>query len=314
MSSAGDFLALVLSSLVPVLAAAMGGIFAERARAPNIALDGSMLVAALAALAVGATTGSPWLGVLAAVVAGALLAGVLAFAAYGMRCDIIIAGIAINLLATGITLLIVRHGLGSTGTYAPPNVTLVPRVPIGILGDVPVLGVAFQNQSALLYVVIVATIVAAVIMNATRFGAHVKAVGEAEDAALAVGIKPTLMRIVAIVSSGALAGIGGAYLSLSSVASFNSQLTGGLGFIAFAAIIFGRATPLGTTGAALLFAVATSVSIYLQGSGLVAQQLVHALPYVVTVVALAVQAMRRARRARFDVSETNYVPAIIPKG
>ena len=151
-------------------------------------------------------------------------------------------------------------------------------------------------------------------MNATRFGTHIKAVGESEEAALAVGIKPILVRTVTILLSGAFAGVGGAYLSMSSVASFNSQLTGGLGFIAFAAVIFGRATPLGTTLASLLFAVATSVSIYLQGTGFVAQQLVHALPYAVTVIALAAQAMARIRRQRFDVSDTNYVPAIVPRG
>lgn len=314
MSAIGDFLFLVLTSLIPILVTAAGGMFAERARAPNIALDGCMLVASLAALVVCVMTGNPWLGVLAAIVAGAAYAGVLAFAAFALHCDIIIAGIAANLLATGLTLLIVQHGLHSAGTYAPLGVVLIPRVPAGPLADLPILGHALGNQSALLYVAVAATVVAAIVMNLTRFGAHVKAVGEAEDAALAVGIKPVLIRTVALLLSGGFAGIGGAYLSLSSVASFNSQLTGGLGFIAFAAVIFGRATPVGISFAALLFALATAVAIYLQGTGLGIQQLVHALPYVVTVIALALQAAGRSRRQRFEASETNYVPAIIPRG
>lgn len=314
MSEIGDFLFLVLTSLVPILVTAAGGMFAERARAPNIALDGCMLVASLAAVVVGTLTGNPWLGIVAGVLAGAAYAGVLAFAAFALHCDIIIAGIAANLLATGLTLLIVQHGLHSTGTYAPFGTPLVPRIPAGPLENVPILGRAIGNQSALLYIAIAATVVAAVAMNLTRFGAHIKAVGESEEAALAVGIKPVLLRTVAVLLSGAFAGIGGAYLSLSSVATFNSDLTGGLGFIAFAAVIFGRATPLGITLAALLFAVATSVAIYLQGLGLGIQQLVQGLPYVVTVIALAIQAVSRTRRQRFDVSDTNYVPAIIPRG
>jgi simple sugar transport system permease protein len=314
MSAIGDFLFLTLTSLVPILAAAAGGMFAERARAPNIALDGCMLMASLAAVVVGATTGNPWLGVLAGIAVGATYAGVLAFAAFVLHCDIIIAGIASNLLATGLSLLIVQHGLKSTGTYAPFGTKLVPRVPAGPLADIPILGQALGNQSALLYVMIAATVLAAVILNLTRFGAHIKAVGESEEAALAVGIKPVLIRTIAVLLSGAFAGIGGAYLSLSSVATFNSDLTGGLGFIAFAAVIFGRASPLGVILASLLFAVATSVAIYLQGSGSNFQQLVQCLPYVATVIALAIQAARRARTQRFGVSDTNYVPAIIPRG
>ncbi len=314
MTAIGDFLFLVLTSLAPILVTAVGGMFAERVRAPNIALDGCMLVAALAAIAVGKMTGDPWIGVLAAIVAGAAMAGLLAFAAFALNCQIIIAGIAVNLLATGLSLLIVRNGLHATGTYAPMGVKLIPRIPLGPLQNVPVLGHALNNQSALLYVALVFTVLAAIVMNATIFGARVRAVGDSDEAALAVGIKPGLIRTLAVVLSGALAGVGGAYLSMSSVASFNSQLTGGLGFIAFAAVIFGRATPLGTLLASLLFALAASVAVYLQGTGLGIQQLVQALPYAVTVVALAVQAIGRSRRERYDVSDTNYVPVIIPRG
>jgi simple sugar transport system permease protein len=314
MNATADFLSILLTSLVPILAAAVGGMFAERARAGNIALDGCMLVASLAAIVAGAKSGSPWIGIIAAVLAGAAYSGIVAFAAFFLRCDLIIAGIAANLLATGVTLLVVQNVLDSPGTYAPSGVDLVPRVPLGPFADIPVLGRALDRQSALLYITVVLAIVGAIVLNRTRFGVHVKAVGESDEAALAVGIKPVLLRTVAILISGAGAGIGGAYLSTSSVASFNSQLTGGLGFIAFAAVIFGRATPVGTVLASLLFAAATSLSIRLQGTDLGIQQLVHALPYVATVVALAIQAIGLSRRDRFDVSETTYVPAIIPKG
>ncbi len=314
MNVFGDFLALTLASLIPILAPAIGGMFAERARASNIALDGCMLVAALAAIAVAAATGTPWLGLIAGILAGALYASLLAFAAFVLRSDLLIAGIAANLLATGLTLLVVTNVLGSTGTYVPTGVQLIPRIPLGPLESIPILGPALSGQSVLLYITIVLFAVGAVVMNRTRFGVHVKAVGESDEAALAVGIKPVVIRTATLLLSGALAGVGGAYLSISSVASFNSNLTGGLGFIAFAAVIFGRATPLGTVLASLLFAAATALGIQIQGTGTVSPQLLHMLPYVATVVALAVQAIGRRRRERFDVSETNYVPAIIPRG
>ncbi|CAN5430639.1 ABC transporter permease [soil metagenome] len=314
MNPIADFLSLALSSTIPIIVTAIGGMFAERARATNIALDGTMLISALAALAVGAGTGSPWLGLGAGMLAGVLYAGLLAFAAFVLRCDLLIAGIAANLLAVGITLLVVQNVLQSTGTYAPSGVNLLPRIPIGPLADIPVLGRAFDNQSVLLYLALVVVVVGTVTLNRTPFGVHVKAVGESDEAAEAAGLRPVWIRTGALLISGALAGIGGTYLSLSSVASFNSDLTGGLGFIAFAAVMFGRATPSGTIIASVLFGVALALSIQLQGTGIIDQQLLQALPYVATVVALAFQSIRQRRRNRFNVSDTSFLPAIIPRG
>ncbi|HEY0248274.1 MAG TPA: ABC transporter permease [Gryllotalpicola sp.] len=314
MNAFGDFLSLTLSSLIPILVTSIGGMFAERARATNIALDGCMLVSALAALAIGALLHNPWLGLLAGVLAGALYAALLAFAAFVLKCDLIIAGIAANLLATGLTLLIVQNVLDSPGTYAPQGTRLIPRVPIGPLADIPVIGRALASQSMLFYLTVAATIVAAIVINRTRFGVRLKAVGESDEAAEAAGIRPVAVRTVALLLSGVGAGVGGAYLSLSSVASFNSDLTGGIGFIAFAAVIFGRATPFGTIVASALFALATAASIQLQGAGIIDPQLLQILPYVATILALFLQALRDRRRDRFDASETSYLPAIIPRG
>lgn len=314
MNVIADFLSLAISSTIPIIVTAIGGMFAERARATNIALDGTMLVSALAAIAVGASTSTPWLGLLAGIVAGIAYAALLAFAAFVLRCDLLIAGIAANLLAVGITLLVVTNVLQSTGTYAPTGVSLLPRIPAGPLEDVPVLGRALDNQSVLFYLVIAAVIAGAVTLNRTRYGVHIKAVGESEEAAEAAGLRPVAIRTSALLVSGAFAGVGGSYLSLSSVASFNSDLTGGLGFIAFAAVIFGRATPSGTIIASVLFGMAAALSIQLQGTGIVDQQLLQALPYVATVVALALQSIREKRRNRFNVSDTSFLPAIIPRG
>lgn len=314
MNSTGHFLALALSSLVPVLAAAVGGMFAERARATNIALDGTMLVAALAALAVDVKSGSAWVGLLGGIGAGIAYSALLAFAVFVLRCDLIIAGIAANLLATGLTLLVVQNLLHSTGTYAPQHAHLLDRPSLGFIRHIPILGTALNRQSVLLYVVVVIFVFGAVVMNRTRFGVHIKAVGDGEEAAEAAGINPRILRTAAILISGAGAGVGGAYLSLSSVASFNSNLTGGLGFIAFAAVIFGRARPLGTVLAVALFSVATAASIQLQGNGFADPQLLQIVPYAATILALAVQAVRTRRITRFDTTETTYLPAVVPRG
>jgi simple sugar transport system permease protein len=314
MNAIGDFLSLAIASTVPILVTALGGMFAERARATNIALDGTMLIAALGAIAVGASTHNPWLGLLAGVVAGILYAALLAFAVFALRCDLIIAGIAANLLATGLSLLLVQDLLHSTGTYAPQGVRLLPRIPLGPLADIPILGGALDRQSVVFYLVVVLVVVGTIVLNRTRFGIHVKAVGESDEAAAAAGLRPVLIRTVALLISGAGAGIGGTYLSLSSVASFNSDLTGGLGFIAFAAVIFARARPLATVLASVLFGVASAAAIQLEGIETLNPVLVHSLPYVATIVALALQSWRERRRTRFDVSDTSFLPAIVPRG
>jgi len=314
VNAIADFLSLALSSTIPIIITAMGGMFAERARATNIALDGTMLLASLAAIAVAAATGSPWLGLLAGVVAGMAYAAVLAFAAFVLRCDILIAGIAANLLATGLSLLIVQKVLGSSGTYAPAGVALLPRIPLGPLADIPVIGRALDGQSVLFGIVIASVIAGAITVARTKFGVHVHAVGESEEAAEAAGLKPVRIRTAALVVSGALAGIGGTYLSLSSVGSFNFDLTGGLGFIAFAAVIFGRATPAGTILASVLFGIASALAIQLQGLQLVDQQILHALPYLAAIVALAFRSIRQSRLEKYDVSDTSFLPAIIPRG
>jgi simple sugar transport system permease protein len=310
----GNFLFLAVASTIPIIVTAMGGMFAERARATNIALDGTMLMSALAAISMTVLTGSPWIGVLAAIVAGMAYASLLAFAAYVLKSDILISGIAANMLATGLALLIVQNVLGSTGTYTPPGAELMPRLGLGPIGDVPVLGAALNGQSLFLYIVVLGVIAGAITLARTRWGTHVRVVGESDEAALAAGINPTAIRVSALLVSGALAGIGGAYLTLSSVATFTFNLTGGIGFIAFAAVIFGRATPAGTIAASLIFGAATALAISLQGLNVVDQQLLHSMPYVAAIAALAFRSIRQSRTNRHDVSDTSFLPAIVPRG
>jgi len=314
MTAIGDFLGLALSNLTPILIAALASKYAERSGATNIAIDGMMLLSALAALSFAYATGNPWIGLLAAIGAGVVCALLLALVAFGLQSNLVIAGIACNLLAVGLSFLILQSALGAAGNFSPFGVTLIPRVEMAWLEGVPILGEMFRRQSALVYVVIGAAAAISLVVDRSAFAVRVRAVGEAEEAAEAVGIRIWLIRTLALAISGGGAGVAGAYLTLSSVGSFNPGLTGGLGFIAFSAVIFGRATSLGVILASVLFATFGALVIYLQGVRLFNYQLLQALPYVTTVVALAFHGFHRRKRERFETRETTSMPVIVPRG
>ncbi|MDR2564472.1 MAG: ABC transporter permease [Bifidobacteriaceae bacterium] len=314
MDTLGTFLALAVASTVPIMAAACGGAMAEKARSTNISLDGTMLIAALVALAVTERTGSAWAGLTAAVIAGGVYALVLAAATFWMGCDIIIAGIALNLLATGAVMLVTSVALHAPGTYSPPGVPTLPRVGIGPLAAVPLLGPALDNQSVLVYLAAALVALSWATMRHTVLGVWIVAVGESPDAVAAAGLSPVKVRTAAILASGLASGLAGAFLTISSVTTFNTQTTNGLGFIAFAAVIFGRATVIGATLASILFGLATAASLAFQGTGFFDAQLTHAWPYVATVVALGLIGVTRARSRAREPRSTNYLPAIVPKG
>ncbi|MFB9950711.1 ABC transporter permease [Rhizobium puerariae] len=314
MTAFGDFLNLALSSLTPILIAALFSRYAERSGATNIAIDGTMLLSAFAALAVAYGTGNAWLGLVAAISAGMLCAAFLALFALGLQCNLIIAGIAFNMLATGLSYLLLRSIFDAAGNFSPIDVSLLPRVDIGTLSSVLVIGGMLKNQSILVYLVLALVVGQMVLLDRSAFAVRVRAVGDTEDAAAAVGIRVWLVRTVALVVSGAGAGVAGAYLSLSSVGSFNPFLTGGLGFIAFSAVIFGRATSPGIILAAVLFATFSALVIVLQGTGVLNQQLLQALPYATTIAALALHGAINRRRDRFETTDTSSMPVIVPRG
>jgi general nucleoside transport system permease protein len=314
MTALGDFLGLALSSLTPILIAALASKYAQRSGATNIAIDGMMLLSALAALSFAYATGNPWVGLVAAVGTGVICALLLALVAFGLQSNLVIAGIAFNLLAVGVSFLILQSVLGAAGNFSPFGVTLLPRIELAWLEGVPILGEMFRRQSTLVYVVIGVTVAISLVVDRSAFAVRVRAVGEAEEAAEAVGVRIWLIRTVALAISGAGAGVAGAYLTLSSVGSFNPGLTGGLGFIAFSAVIFGRATSPGIILASMLFATFGALVIYLQGMGLFNYQLLQGLPYITTILALASHGFHRLRRERFETTETTSMPVIVPRG
>ncbi|HEX7315585.1 MAG TPA: ABC transporter permease [Pyrinomonadaceae bacterium] len=267
---------LLLSAMrlaTPLLLAALGGLFSERAGVINIALEGLMLAGAFTAAAVTWYAESPLVGLVAAVLAGAAIAGIHAVACIRYRADQVVSGTAINILLTGVpALLSGAFFLSSGSTPQIPKEQLIPWTPIVIA----VLLVPLTYY----------------VLYYTPFGLRLRAVGENPEAADAAGVSVNLMRYAAVLISGALAGIGGAYLSIGQSSLFTRNMSAGRGFIALAALIFGKWRPVQTMLACLLFGFTEAVAIQLQGVRIwggeeIPTQFVQILPYVLTIVVLA---------------------------
>lgn len=298
------FLVAVLRSTAPLLLATMGSVVTERAGISNIGVEGMMLAGAFTGVVVTIESGQVWLGTVAAVAAGVLLGLVLAAASVGLGADAIVAGFAINVLAAGVTVLLMSSWYGSKGSVSEIGMPTLPtwRLPVE---DVPVLG-AVASQNIAVWWSFAAVAATWVLVFRTRFGLRVTAVGDNSEAARAAGVPVARTRTAALAFGGLTAGLAGAGLSLGYLSSFTRDMTAGRGFIALAAAIFGRRNPLGAAAAALLFGATAAAGDRLQNEGY-PSQLVKMLPYVATVVALSVIALRGVRRRRR--ADTNWAPA-----
>ena len=271
------FLAQTLRIAIPYLFAAAGGVVSERAGLIGLTLEGYMLGGAFGA-ALGSYYGhSAWIGVLSGIGGGALLALVYGVSAIRFRADQVVIGIAINLLAIGLTRFFLRLAFGSSSNS--------PRV-AGFGAEHAGTGVSALLSNPMIWLGVIAIPVIGWVVYRTPFGLRVRAVGEHPIAARSVGIPVQRVRYSAVILSGILAGLGGVYLVLDQH-QFTDQMTAGRGFIALAATIFGRWDPLRVGLACLLFAAAETLQIQLQGAQLIPSQFVEMIPYVLTIVALA---------------------------
>ena len=272
---------------IPLVFGALGGVLGERAGVVNIAIEGQLLFGAFAAAITASLTGSPWAGLVAAMVAGALIALILGLFAITYFVDQVIVGVVLNVLVVGLTNFLFRQVLAPNAeTLNSPD--RFSALPIPILGEIPLIGPILFRQTPLVYVLYVVVALVAYALYRTRWGLRVRAVGEHPKAADTVGIKVNRTRYRTILLAGAIAGMGGAYFSLVSVAGFNREMTGGAGFIALAAVIFGKWDPIRATMAALLFGFASNLQGVLSAIGSpVPSQFMLMLPYLVTIFAVA---------------------------
>jgi simple sugar transport system permease protein len=272
-------LSLTLVWATPLTYAAIGGMFSERSGVINIGLEGMMLSGAFFA-ALGADKFGSWeMGLLCGAISGAAFALVHAFMAIHLRADQIVSGTAINFLALGVTGYFFIQVYGENGT--PGDLPRIPDVHIDFLGKV------FGQLNLMIWLSFLLLILAHITLFKTPVGLRIRSVGEHPRAADTVGISVYATRYAAVILSGALAALGGAYLSIGYVGSFNENMTAGRGFIALAAVIFGNWRPFGAFGAALLFGGSTALSFRLAQPWGSASVLFQALPYVLTLVAVA---------------------------
>jgi general nucleoside transport system permease protein len=263
--------ALIASTIrlsTPLILAALGGLYSERGGVINIALEGMMLAGAFTAAVVTVFTHSPWAGLLGAVIAGLVVAALHAVVTINYRADQVVSGAAINILFLGVPALLSGALFESTG--ATPQLPRDQTLP-----------------NTLVYLAFILVAVTAYVIYRTRFGLRLRAVGENPEAAMAAGVSVTRMRYAGVLISGALAALGGAYLSIGQSSLFTRNMTAGRGFIALAALIFGKWDPVGALLACLFFGFAEAVAIRMQGTVNIPNQFIQMIPYVLTMVVLA---------------------------
>ena len=299
-----QLIAVVLDSTIrlsiPLICAAMAGLWSERAGVVDIGLEGKMLIAAFASAVAAFVTGSAWIGLGAGILAALALALVHGFAAITWRGNQIVSGVAINMLAAGLTVILGNAWFGQGGRTPPlegaarfgeielPLVETLKSIPI--LG--PLYDIAVSGHAAPVYLALLCVVLTALVLKHTRFGLRLRAVGENPAAVDTAGVSVAGLRYAAVIICGALCGLGGTYLAVSQSAGFLPQMTAGKGFIALAAVIFANWRPWPALFACLLFGLLDAIAIRLQGVALpgigqVPVQAIQALPYVMTVVLLA---------------------------
>ena len=277
--------AAMLRYATPLAFAAMGGIFCERSGVVNIGLEGMMLSGAFFGI-LGADKLDSWpLGLLCAALAGAGFALVHAFFAIHLRADQIVGGFAINFLALGITGYLFVDIYGGAGT--PPNIPNIPDVHLGFLKDWYFIGPVLGQLNLMIWLAALTILATWIVMFKTPIGLRIRAVGEHPRAADTVGISVYKIRYASVVLSGVLAALGGAYLSIGFLNSFNQNMTAGRGYIALAAVIFGNWRPWGAAAAALLFGFSSALAQRLPAYSESAAVLFQPLPYVLTLIAVA---------------------------
>ncbi|QNO16487.1 ABC transporter permease [Alkalicella caledoniensis] len=258
----------------PLILASLGGIFSERSGVINIALEGIMLVGAFAGIYGMHLTGSAWFGVLFSIIVGLLIAGIHAVVTVKFKTNQVVSGTAINILASGLTVFLLDVVWNVSGSS--PRIGRLPTWTLGPLSFNPIVYIAF-----------IMVPVVWVVLYKTPWGLRIRAVGEHPHAADTMGINVNRIRFICVMLSGAFGGIAGAALSLGELGIFQREMTAGRGFIALAAMIFGKWNPVGAFLASLLFAFAQAISLSAINIPFIPRELINTLPYIVTIIVLA---------------------------
>lgn len=290
----GQLLGSTLVFSTALIFTSLGGIFSERSGVVNIGLEGMMIFGAFAAgvgtyyaQEAGLGGAAPWIGILCAIIVGILGSLIHAVASVTFKADQTISGVVINFLAAGLTVYMVK--LLFNGSAETPLINAFHKYAIPFLRDIPVLGDGFFNAYPTSYLALILVGVAYYVLYKTPFGLRLRSVGEYPGAADTLGINVSRMRYIGVMISGALAGLGGATLTLTTTSIFSHNTVSGQGFIAIAAMIFGKWNPLGAFGAAMFFGFSQAIRNYVQmfeWSSSIPQEFIFMIPYVLTIIVL----------------------------
>jgi simple sugar transport system permease protein len=274
----------------PYLFAALGEMFAQRSGVVNLGVDGIMLMGAYAAFFVAMSTGSLWLGILAAMLVGLLMGLLMALVSVTWQAEQGISGIGLHLFGLGLSTLLFKKTLDGA-----QSITGFQPIKIPVLSEIPIIGEAFFNQNWMVYAAFLLVPVAAFVLNKTTLGLSIRAVGSKPDAADSLGVNVNRVRYFCVCLGGVLAGLGGASLSIALINLFQEHMTNGMGFIAVALVYFGGWSPFGVMLGSLLFSFVNALQLWIQVKGIaVPSDIAIMLPYILTIAALIFG--RRARQ------------------
>ncbi|ACI59624.1 inner-membrane translocator (plasmid) [Rhizobium leguminosarum bv. trifolii WSM2304] len=286
-----------VQAITPILLAALAASLCGRVGIFNIALEGQMLLGAFMAVVGSYFTGSAFLGVLIAMLSVVMFTSILAFGSTVFRGDSVIIGISMNLLAAGLTAYLLRQIFHVSGAFSDPGIVTLRKLRIPGIEHIPVIGWVLSRQTAITYLSWLLVAAVTFFLFRTATGLRLRGVGIDASAAESVGVRPDRYQISTVLFSGVLTGLAGAQLSLGTVGLFAEDMTAGRGWIAVVAVMLGRDHPLLSAIACVVFGVADAVSVQLQARGL-PSQVSDAVPYVVTLLALAATSLRRTKRNR----------------
>jgi general nucleoside transport system permease protein len=282
-----EFLAATIRIATPLLLAALGGVLSERAGVFAVGLEGMMLAGAFAATVGAWASASAGVGVLLALVGGAAIGLAVAVVAVRFRADNMVTGLAANILSLGLTSYLMRV-LAGGGQPVAIHLALLPVLPIPMLVDIPVVGPLLFAHPPLTYLAAFGCAALTLFLGRTQAGLTLRAAGENPEAVFAAGANPLIVRMLAVIACGAIAGLGGAVLSLQQVGTFTDGMTSGRGYLALAALIVGRWSPWGAAAACLVFGAAEAFELRLQSFGVpVSSYIVQMAPYLIALAVLA---------------------------
>ena len=269
----------------PILLPALGQLYTQRAGILNLGVEGTMLMGAISAFSIACASGSLWLGLLGGILGGMLFSCIMAWLSVTMRANQVIAGIGMNILASGLAAYIYRLIFGIRAL--PAKITSFQALQFPVLTDLPIVGTIFFQHNVLVYVTFALVPITWFILEKTTFGLKIKAVGEHPRAADSKGISVGGIRYAAVIIGGAYAGAGGAFMTIAYLNTFTENVISGFGYIAVSVVVFSRFQPLRAMFGALLFGCASALQLRLQAQGVaIPSQLLLMLPYIMTILAL----------------------------